>query len=112
MIGLSKSDQLRKNGTIKQKPFVDKKYLAYLHSQPQKCFVCGGSNKIELHHVKLTSSDLKDDRLVIPLCGEEHHRNGELTPHGNPKRWRETYPIEVQREYAQKLYNEYKSNSF
>ena len=56
------------------------------------CFVCGKRNfndDLEWHHVKKSSSDEKNHFRLIPLCGSKHHRNGDLSPHGNAKRWRE-----------------------
>ncbi len=47
--------------------------------------------------------------MVIPLCGVEHHRLGtELSAHGTPKKFREVFPVQSQRNYATILYNEYK----
>ena len=111
MIGITKQDQLKRMAPLKEKAYKEPKYLEWLHNQNPCCFVCGQYNKIELHHVKEHSSDKKDDRVVIPLCGEEHHRNGKLSPHGGTKLWRETFSIEDQRIYAEELYKEYKSET-
>ena len=84
-------------------------YLAWLHNQSLTCMSCGKQNGIELHHVKRYSSDPKDDRKVIPLCGVECHRLGTvLSAHGTPVKFREEYPMEYQEAYAQKLYSLYK----
>ena len=107
---LSKKAQVSSN-RLKPKPFKDPKYLSWLHAQGLCCFSCGGYNKIELHHVKQFSSDHKDDRQVIPLCGEECHRNGmKLSPHGTPKAWRKIYPMQMQLDYAEMLYSKYKES--
>lgn len=126
----SKEEQLKKNGKAKNvstfgkkkyrikkksvKNLVskeDKEYLEWLHRRDGTvCFVCGKNNAfdgIEWHHVKIRSSNKKDHTRLIPLCGSLHHRNGDLSPHGNAKRWRETFSLEVQLEYAEKIYNEY-----
>ena len=72
------------------------------------CFVCGDFNSIEWHHVKLYSSDKKNHKRLIPLCGIEHHRLGQtLSPHGTPKKWRETYSMDVQNAVADKIYEDY-----
>ena len=89
------------------------KYLAWLHEVKQpECFACGKTNGIELHHIKEASSDKKDDRLVIPLCGVECHRLGSvLSAHGTPKKFRDTFPLDMQKEYAMALYEEYLSDN-
>lgn len=98
-----------KHKKIKPRPKKESEFLSWLHAQSLTCFSCGKQNKIELHHIKTSSSDQKDDRFVLPLCGEECHRNGaELSPHGTPKKWRSTYPIEVQLRYSTELYLRYK----
>jgi len=89
---------------------VDKEYLSYLHTQNLKCFCCSGNDKIELHHIKESSSDAKNDRSVIPLCGDKCHRLGlELSAHGTPRKFKAAFPIEEQKLFALKLYLEYKS---
>ncbi len=104
---LSKKEQTSSN-RLKPKPQKNKEYLSWCHSQELPCFSCGGHNNIELHHVKNCSSDDRDDTKVIPLCGEECHRNGmKLSPHGTPKAWRKTYPIQMQLDYADELYRRY-----
>jgi len=84
-------------------------YLKWLHEvKHPECFACGKINGIELHHIKEASSDNKDDRLVIPLCGIECHRLGSvLSAHGTPKKFRDTFPFDMQKEYAMALYEEY-----
>ncbi len=107
---LTKEAQLKRNVRLKEKPLKDKAYLKWLHEVKRPhCFVCGKRNGIELHHVKDGSSDVKNDHMVIPLCGVEHHRLGtELSAHGTPKKFREVFPVQSQRNYAKILYNEYK----
>jgi len=99
------------NGKNKKKITTeDKKYLEWLQAQSYKCFVCGKINPndpVEWHHVKLHSTDKKNHKRLIPLCGSEHHRNGELSPHGSPKRWRETFGMEIQNDFADEIYREY-----
>lgn len=84
-------------------------YLKYLHEELQPpCFVCGKREGIELHHCKEHSSDPKDDSLVIPLCGESCHRNGqELSAHGTPKLFRAVYPIEEQKAFAAGMFHDF-----
>ena len=94
---------------------LEREYLEWLHSEGQymnyPCFVCGKINpndRIAWHHVKEHSSDKKDHRRVIPLCDHEHHRNGtEMSPHGTPKKWREKYSVEVQNEFAKKIWHDF-----
>lgn len=103
MTGISKADQLKRNAPLKEKPFKSKDYLAWFHNQGFGCMVCANP-QIEAHHVKEHSSDNRDDRYILPLC-EYHHRYSELmSPHGSPKIWRETYPIDVQKSIATKLF--------
>jgi len=88
----------------------DKEYLNWLDANRSNygCFVCGRTFCNEWHHVKLNSSDKKDHTKLIALCGEEHHRLGQtLSAHGTPKKWRETYSMELQLEVADKIYQDY-----
>ena len=100
----------------------DRGYLDWLHEEEQgysyPCFVCGNnssSDTIEWHHIKEGSGDKKDHKRQIPLCGNEHHRLGTvLSAHGTPRKFRETYPMEMQYKYADKIYSDflqYKKNS-
>ena len=76
--------------------------------QGYPCFVCGGFNGIEWHHVKEVSSDAKNHKRQIALCGVEHHRLGQtLSAHGTPKKWRATYSMQEQNEAADKIYADY-----
>lgn len=103
---LSKKDQTKSN-RIKPQAFKDKAYLSWLHEVKQPpCFVCGIHLGIQIHHVKETSSDLRNDNECIPLC-YEHHLGLELSPHGSPVAFRYTFPIWEQLEFAEELYNEY-----
>ena len=88
----------------------DKKYLEWLQEQSHTCFVCGQQNGIEWHHVKRDSTDRKNHKRLIPLCGVEHHRIGELSPHGNPRLWRQTYSMEEQNSFADYIYKQYISS--
>lgn len=105
---LSKKKQTSHN-RIKQKPMACKHFMAWVHNVCRpKCFACGGNDSMELHHIKKSSSDLKDDSKVLPLCGNKCHRLGtELSAHGTPKKFREVFPIAVQLAYAEKLYEQY-----
>jgi len=92
----------------KTKPTAkDKLYLQWLQERDTTCFVCGKQNGIEWHHVKRDSTDKKNHKRLIPLCGVEHHRLGDLSPHGNPKKWRETFSMDFQNEYADEIYEEF-----
>jgi hypothetical protein len=87
-------------------------YLTWLHNRENSvCFVCSKrrlfDDDLEWHHVKNSSSDKKNHFMLIPLCGHLHHRNGDLSPHGNAKRWRETFSLEVQLSYAAEIHLEY-----
>ena len=125
----SKQEQTKKAKKVKVSTFGKKKsclkkkskkslltkeeqdYLTWLQCRENSvCFVCGKINfndDLEWHHVKNSSSDKKNHFRLIPLCGHLHHRNGELSPHGSPKKWRETFSLEVQMEYAAEIHQEY-----
>jgi len=130
MIGISKEQQLKHNKKPKEKTFgkkkysikkrsvknaltiEEKKYLEYLNSirNEVKCFACGENNpndSIEWHHVKNRSSDKKNHLRLIPLCGREHHRNGDISPHGNAKKWREIFDYSTQLIYAAGIHLRY-----
>ena len=125
----SKQEQLKKDKAKKVSTFGKKKsclkkkskkslltkeeqdYLTWLQGRENSvCFVCGKRNfndDLEWHHVKNSSSDKKNHFRLIPLCGHLHHRNGDLSPHGNAKRWRETFSLVVQLSYAAEIHLEY-----
>ncbi len=93
-------------------PLDDLKYLVWLKTQTHyTCFICNminTSDPIEWHHVKLNSSSKKNHKQLIPLCGHEHHRNGQNSPHGNPNKWREEHSMRDQEALADAIYQEYK----
>lgn len=90
---------------------LEREFLEWLHIQIKPCFVCDGLNVIEWHHVKRDSTCQKDHTRLIPLCGESCHRLGTvLSAHGTPSKFRETYPISEQMEYAKKIYEEFLSS--
>ena len=105
--------RLKPKPSMKNEPKItkeDKEYLEWLQTLDVPCFCCGGQNSIEWHHVKRDSSDSKNHTLLIPLCGAKCHRLGtELSAHGTPKKFREVFPIEVQKEAAKKFYAMYKA---
>lgn len=125
----SKQDQLKKDKVKKVSTFGKKKsclkkkskkslltkeeqdYLTWLQGRENSvCFVCGKrdfNDDLEWHHVKQSSSDKKNHFRLIPLCGHLHHRNGDLSPHGNAKNWKSTFSLEVQLIYAAEIYLEY-----
>ena len=126
----TKEQQLYKNKVKKKSTFGKKKYrirkkslkkvitkeeLDYLKWLQTKtdavCFVCGKrdpGDDIEWHHVKYKSTDKKNHFRLIPLCGAKHHRLGFLSPHANPKVWRETFTLKQQIDYAKSIYEDYK----
>lgn len=100
-----------------QQKFKCNEFLQWVHNVARpSCFCCGReyyyiseADKMELHHIKAASSDNKDDRKVIPLCGVECHRVGTtLSAHGTPKLFREKFSMEKQESYARKLFEQYK----
>jgi len=104
---LSKVDQLKRHAPLKQKAVKDKEYLAWFHNQGFCCLVCNNP-QIEAHHIKEHSTDLKDDRNLLPLCEWHHRYSDHLSPHGAPSKWRELYPMDKQVEIAERYYKQYK----
>lgn len=114
----TKEQQLKKNKqpkrSNKNKPKItqeESKYLTYLASIrfKTKCFVCGTTG-VEWHHVKLKSTDRKNHTCLIPLCFLHHH-GSEISPHGTPSKWRQTYTMEEQEETARMYYRVYKNET-
>ena len=96
-----------KHKKVKTQLVKDRGYLSWLHNSGQFCMVCEISVGLEAHHVKRDSTDKRSDDSCIVLCWNHHHGT-ELSPHGTPKLFRETYPIEFQRDFAHGLYRDYK----
>jgi hypothetical protein len=103
MTGISKQDQLKRNAPLKEKPFKSTEYLAWFHNQGFGCMVCGNPH-IEAHHIKEHSSDHRDDKYILPLCEFHHKFSDHLSPHGSPKKWREAYPLDLQKSIATKIF--------
>jgi len=85
----------------------DKQYLEWLQSQSYSCFVCGTYDGIEYHHIKEHSSDKKNHKRLISLCVNHHRLSMHMSPHSAPRRWRDTYSMEMQEVRADEIYNEY-----
>ena len=85
-------------------------YLDWLQNNIYPCFVCGYKDNIEYHHVKLHSVDKKNHKRLIPLCGSLHHRDGELSPHGGAKLWRDTFTLEEQYLVSDKMFQDFKQS--
>lgn len=115
---LTKKEQLRHNKTkkpkrvSKNKPTVEEQqYLNWLQSQVHyRCFVCAGFWE-DWHHVKNRSTDKKNHKRLIPLC-KKHHVGNELSPHGTPKLWRETFTMEEQNKKADEYYERFLNEDF
>ena len=71
----------QKKHPLKEKPYKNKFYLKWLHSQGLTCMVCGVP-QVECHHIDQGAKGRADNRCVM-LC-PEHHR-GKLSPHGADK---------------------------
>lgn len=102
---LSKKQQLYKNKEPKISS-IEKEYLNWLQTRWARCLVCGNPFDTEWHHIKLKSTDKKDHKRLIPLC-KKHHTGNELSPHGTPTEWRETYSIQEQNRWADMYYKEF-----
>ena len=109
----TKSDQLKKNKTPKVKKVSknkptphEQKYLSWTQNQAHyRCFVCGGYRE-EWHHIKFKSTDKKNHTMLIPLC-KEHHHGKILSPHGTPRKWRETFTMKEQNEAGREFYYDF-----
>lgn len=86
---------------------IDREYLSWVHTQSYPCFVCGTYCNIEYHHIKEDSSIKKNHKELLPLCANHHRLDTSLSAHANAKAFRAIYPIEVQREFAKKMYLEF-----
>ena len=86
----------------------EQSYLCWLNENRNtfSCLVCG-IKPVQFHHVKRDSTDSKNHKRLIPLCVEHHLESLEFSAHGNPKKWREAYPMDVQYRLADKIYNRY-----
>lgn len=93
---------------IKPKVFKDKEYLRWLHEVEQPCcLVCKSYVGVQMHHVKESSSDKRNDNEVIPLC-YNHHLGEEFSVHGTARKFKQEYPLEYQLFVADSLYFKYK----
>lgn len=79
MAGISKADQLKKNGTLREKHNRDKEYTEFLHLVP--CAICG-KLPVETHHVDGRKFGTNDHRQ-IPLCPFHHRGTGGIHNMGN-----------------------------
>ena len=102
-----KKSCLKKRSAKNQISKDEKDYLDWLQNQSYGCFVCGQQNGIEWHHVKKFSSDKKNHFRLIPLCFMHHRISNELSAHGTPKLWRETYTYEEQLQFAATIHLNY-----
>ena len=100
---LSKKQQLYKNKEPKISS-IEKEYLNWLQEQQFSCILCNTFNNIEMHHIKLKSTDKKNHKRLIPLC-IEHHKGKVLSPHGTARKWRLHISMEFQNKVADELYN-------
>lgn len=103
---MTKSEQLRKNGSLRKKSVKDSKYLANLHQMDLKCIVCG-CRGIELHHVYSNLHSVeRSDHLVVSLCSA-HHRGSECSPHGNKGEFKKIFTFEELLYLAEKIRKNY-----
>lgn len=104
-------NKIEQSGRIKPDVIKDPAYMKWVATDLMpRCFICGGFCGIELHHIKEFSSDKKNDKRVIPLCGESCHRIGKImSAHGTPVKFRLEYPIKMQVHYADTMYSIYEN---
>ena len=70
----------QKKHPLKPKPYKNRYYLKWLHSQGLTCMVCGVP-QIEIHHLRRKGQVGRIDNQCVPLC-PVHHRTGKLSAHG------------------------------
>ena len=83
---------------------IEREYLNWLQEQQFGCILCNTFSHIEMHHVKMKSTDKKNHKRLIPLC-TEHHKGKVLSPHGTSRKWRLHISMESQNKVADELYN-------
>ena len=101
-----KKCRLRPKYSTKNKPKIndeEQEYLTWFKQQDFPCFVCGTMCWIEGHHIKENSTDAKEHTSILGLC-HKHHHGQELSPHGTPKKFRQKFPVAVQRVQAKQYY--------
>lgn len=106
----SKNTFGKKRSTITKE---EQAYLDYVQTIQRPCIRCHKINPqdgIEWHHIKQYSSDKKDHSRLIPLCGNECHKNGKESVHGNKKGFFLKFPWEYQVKLADRYFNEYLRN--
>jgi len=82
-------------------------YIDWFHNVHQPpCFVCVTMMGVQFHHIKEHSADERNDEFGLPLC-EKHHMGNKLSPHGTPKKFRETYSMEEQYSFAKDMFELY-----
>ena len=114
----TKEEQLKQNKSPKVKKISKNKptpheqsYLSWLQEQEFECVLCNTKENIEMHHVKLKSTDKKNHKRLIPLCVQHHHGKG-LSPHGTPIKWRRHMSMELHNKIADDMYNLFLGESF
>lgn len=99
---MTKSEQLSKNGKIRERHNRDAEYTSWLHHKP--CFVCN-SFPVETHHIDGRKFGT-DDHKQMPFC-EKHHR-GEFSPHGrDADKFYTKYPKSLMLTQAKLYHKEY-----
>lgn len=100
-----------KRTRIKPKPQkiekIDREYLNWVHLQGYGCLICGTHNQIEWHHIKEYSSDKKNHRELLPLCAYHHRLGTDISAHSNAKAFKAKFPMDLQREIAKKIYEQF-----
>lgn len=104
---MTKQEQTRWNKPKRTGEIIDEDYLSWIHDCP--CMVCG-CYEVEAHHIRLRSTNARNDHKVVPLC-PDHHR-GTYSPHGkNAGAFKVAYPNKFMEELADDYYDTYKKHN-
>ena len=94
----------QKKTPLKEKPYKNKNYLSWLHTQGFTCMICDNP-QIEIHHL-LSGSRGRPDNFCVLLCPEDHR--GRFSPHGaDAKEFRAQYQDDMELE-ADRLFQTFK----
>mgnify|MGYP000164867723 CR=1 FL=1 len=89
---------------LKEKPYKNRYYLKWMHSQGLTRMVCGVP-QVECHHIDQGMKGRADNRCVM-LC-PEHHR-GRFSPHGADKKEFEAMYMDEMEDKAAELFELFK----
>jgi len=90
---------------LKPKPYKNKSYLNWLHSQGFTCMICDNP-QIEIHHLQHGNRGRADNQAVT-LC-IMHHRIGKYSAHGFDKKLFDADNLDNMEREADRLFQQFK----